>query len=390
MKLLFTSGIYGEITAKGINLTSVNKCIKTKYVYNAESIKKIEDEYKIKLIGEIYIQGQAIKEEDYNFVVYDNNYLRNISNEMYELDAQIVRLYDLIEDRILGNIDEDELSKINTLSPIFISTEGLEQNFFMSKEEFQRGLHESPLISLFSPETTRKLIYMYDLQSMIYDFRNSFYSIENAYIFPSNEFYNIISNALGIYNHSEEKNMFEYVYQGSLVGIVSAHFMSVIIRICSTLDILTKFIFEITNMPDEYNKFIKFKSGNIYFSNIGKFADVFQGLDNYKGSIIDKRESFGEIILVRNAVVHNSFLSIKPVMMVGCGTPEINNHSLVYGKIYIWDIDEECKAVRWLNRSRFYSQSRCIQAYLLSEILKFYNSFIKTIVLLKEYLLENI
>ncbi len=56
-----------------------------------------------------------------------------------------------------------------------------------------------------------------------------------------------------------------------------------------------------------------------------------------------KRESFQEIILVRNTIIHNSFLSIKPSITIGYGTPEINNHNLTYGKIYIWDIDEDVK-----------------------------------------------
>lgn len=384
MKILFTNGIYGEVKNNKINLIAANSCIETGYAYDAESIKKIEDKLNIRLIGEVYSQGPISKLEDYAFVVYYNGFLRNITNEMYELDSQISELYDLIRDNIFNDVDE--FDRMINYSPIFIATEGLEQKFFMSKEEFQRGLSESPLMKMLNAETKIKLIYMYDLQSMIYDFKNSFYSIGNPYIFSSNELCNIVNNVFKMCNGLEGKSRYEYFYQGPQVDVLSSYFMSVIIRICSILDLLTKFIFEITNIPKEYNKFIKFKSGRIYFSNIGRFVDVFKELNNYEGSIVEKRESFQEIILVRNTIIHNSFLSIKPSITIGYGTPEINNHNLTYGKIYIWDIDEDGKATRWLNRSRFYSQSRCIQEYLLSEMLKFYFSFSKTIALFKEYL----
>lgn len=386
MKLLFTNGIIGEINDNKIRLKAANAFLQTEYPYNAESIKIMEDEFRIRLIGEDYSQKSISPFEVFDFVVYDNGLLRNIKMEMYRLNIQINELYVLIYDEIFKDNSSEELNKIKLLSPMFLSTGGLAHNSFMSKEEFQKSLYDSPQIKIFNSETIKKLVYLYDLQSMIDDVKNSFYSIENSFIHSSNVLHEIINNAPKIFIKSEKINKYEYFLQGPQVEILSAHFMSTIVRICSTLDILTKFTYEITNIPEEYKNFIKFKSGGIYFRNIGRFVDVFKELDNYKGSIIDKREDFQQIILVRNTIIHNSFLSINPGITIGYGTPEINNQKLTYGKFYIWDVDEDGKATRWVNRSRFYSQSRCIQEYLLNEIIQFYDAFSKTIELFKEYL----
>ena len=39
-------------------------------------------------------------------------------------------------------------------------------------------------------------------------------------------------------------------------------------------------------MPKDYDKLIKFKSGSIYFSNIGRFSDILKKYNGFKGSII--------------------------------------------------------------------------------------------------------
>lgn len=44
--------------------------------------------------------------------------------------------------------------------------------------------------------------------------------------------------------------------------------MTTIIQMDSTLDIITKLLCEITNIPNAYEAPIKFKSGKIYFSHI--------------------------------------------------------------------------------------------------------------------------
>lgn len=383
MKLLFTKGIIGIIEDSTIILITGDKSIDTKYNYNGEGIQKIEDMFKIKLIGEMGSSEHIWERGNFNFIINQKGVLKDIGTEMYEIDGNIVELYDLVQEKIFNS--SDKYYENLGMTPIFISQEGISEEFFMSKDQFEKALDTSPLMKSLKPEFQKKLIYMYDLHSLINDLKHSFYSIENLYTHASNELC-YTNNVLNKHINMKNEDSFEYIYNGQQADILSSNFMNVIVRICSTLDILAKLTCEITNIPKEYDKYIKFKSGSLYFSNIGGFEKDFEELNHYKGSIIDKRKSFDEIINIRHTIIHNNFLSNNPKITVGCGTPEINNNKLIYKIIYIWDINEHGTATRWINRSRFYSQSRSVQDYLLSEIVEFYDCFSKTIELFKEYL----
>ena len=162
--------------------------------------------------------------------------------------------------------------------------------------------------------------------------------------------------------------------------------MSIIIQLSSILDLISKLTCEIINMPKDYDKLIKFKSGSIYFSNIGRFSDILKKYNGFKGSIINNRKDYDNLILNRNLIVHNGFLSSNSYIFLGKGTDIVNKKEISYAQIYIWDNDDTNKPARYKNRTKFYSQKNSIDEYVLNYILKFYFEIGKTLDMLNDYI----
>ncbi|MBU3130283.1 hypothetical protein [Clostridium tagluense] len=386
MELLFTKGIKGIINNSNIMLSSGNRVIETNYSYVAQDVIKLEEEYNIKLLGELSTEDGLIKRDtDFNFIISKDSSLLDISSLFYELDSKFVSLYDLIREKIFPNVDE-YYSKIGD-TPIFIATEGLEPNFFFKKQEFQKSLVESELWKLIDNETQNKLIYMHDLSSMIGDMKNYVFNLHYNFVEAEKELYRLSCGLDQEFNiDRKNKEQYEYKYSGYHSQIISSMYMNVIIELSSCLDIIAKFFCEITNFPITYEKPIRFKSGSIYFSNIKRFQGKLKNYRGYTNSIVESCNNYEDLILSRHLIVHNSFFSSSPTVFHGLGTHVVNYKKINYALMYIWDVDSEGKPERWLNRCKFYGQNRVIDDYIVTYLIKFYEQLGNTLELIKCYL----
>lgn len=386
MELLFTKGIKGKINKGNIVLMSGNKVIETDYTCSDQDIIKLEREYNVRLLGDIIRENGLIKRDsDFNFRVSKNNYMIiDISSLFYKLDAEFVDICELIEQKLFPNTEE-YYSCICKITPIFITTEGLEPNFFYKKQEFQNALTTSALWEVFDVETQNKLIYMYDLLSMISDIKNYVFNLHYNLVEAAKELCIFSAGVEKEFSLTNNDEQYEYKFTGYHSQVICSMYMNVIIELCSCLDIIAKLFCEITNFPDKFDKPYKFKNGNIYFSNIKRFQGKFENYKGYTDSILERCNDYKDLLLSRHLIVHNSFFSSSRVMFYGFGTHVVNYKKINYTLMYIWDVDKEGRPERWLNRCKFYGQNRTIDDYIIGYLVKFYEELGNTLKVIKNY-----
>lgn len=373
--LLFTKGVKGKVDAQyNISLYSEGNLNNTNLKFDIVGLSKIKEEYGVQLIGVRYDYNQDIE-----FIVFNNDSLIDVGNLLYELDNKFVDLMDYISINILGSaiFNYDDTTE-------FISTEGLEPSFFTSRDEFSNNI--SKLLLEMDNIQVNKILYANELIAMVKDIQNYTLNVHHNFIKAGEELSNIPEKALKQFTMHIGKQAYEYQLYASQSNIISSLYMSIIIQLSSILDLISKLIYEITNMPQDYDRIIKFKSGSIYFSNIGRFNDELKTFNNFKGSIVNNRKDYENLILNRNLIVHNGFLSSNPSIFWGKGTDVVNKKNINYAQIYIWDKDEDNKPTRYKNRTKFYSQENPIDEYVLNYILKFYFEISETLDLLNDYI----
>lgn len=397
MDILFTKGVRGIIDENNkIKLYSDSKLIET----HSKSMDDIEKEYNIKLLGvfnedsknskkvkvehniDTFINYTRKVNSEYKFIINKDNSYISIDEILLDLDDKFVEIMNKIESNIMKN----EYSLIGAM-PQFITSEGLEIKFFISVEDFNRNI--SKLKKHLGKDVVflNKLIYIYDLISLVKDIQQYSLNIYRTFMKCAINLSNIYKR-VDFNDYLLNNDKYEYMFYGEECTEISSLYMTTIIQMASTLDIITKLLCEITNTPNEYEAPIKFKSGKIYFSDINKYENIFKKSKFFKNSLINKRDNYTNLILNRHLIAHNGFLSSNPCVIWGKGTHVVNNNNINYACMYIWDTDNNGRPVRWLNRGKFYSQENYIDDYLLNYIINFYDDLEKTLDLIEEYLIN--
>lgn len=342
----------------------------------------MENEYNIKLIGLKY------KKEGYSdFIYIENNQVRDITGKQYSIDAKINELYILIDEVL---IESESWSKISML-PIFLISEGIEQNFFMTRREFEESMVKSKLLESFTREEIVKFTYKADLESIISSIQSYCYLASKTLLEANskmNEFLLNNENVLDIDNRDREAG-FEYKESGVESSYVMSMYINTIIQMCSTLDMLAKLVCEIDKFPTDFSSNIKFKSGDIYFNRISRFYDSYKSYKGFKDSFIYNKNLYNHLILSRNMIIHESFLSTGGNFHIGYKTKVVNNKPIYYILTYIWDKAEDGKPERWLNRKKFYGEENEITEYLVDYLIKFYDNMESTIDIIIQHLISK-
>lgn len=392
MQFVFSKGIGGYYDGKSIKLLSGNESVDTLLEYSEPNIHRIEEKYRIRLIGKTYrrktnaILEEIIADNAFSFMPTYNGHIFDITTLEYKtLQHEIISLYENIESFLFP--DAMIMDIVHQFCPIFIRTEGNEPEFYMSKDEFVSAL-EGGVIKAFDKLTKNKIVYLYDLQHLIASLQEFLDTAYISFLSATVENNRIIQDELLEDDTNEES--WEYKCVSRLSRKISLFYMQSINHMVSCLDVLAKVVCEIANIPTEEelagNKYIKFKSGGIYFENIGRYAQTFNQITGAESSVLTKRKKYESLIKTRNELTHNSFLSAGSGTLVGYNTPVVNNQKLRYAVTYLWDIDENGKAIRWNNRSKFYSQERVVEEYILDYMCMLFQDVPTMLHILNEYL----
>ena len=321
-------------------------------------------------------------------IIYENKFL-DVEKQISKIEDKMVSFGILLTNKIL---EKETNSKIDEIYPIPLLTEGIVPEFFYTVQKFKDELIDKSIVERFTQEEIKRIIYQSDLISIIRSIENYLWSASESFIKLSDRINEVLFQHLD--NSNEElkdmENTFEYKYIGGYVTEITSLYSGIIIQLCSVLDLTAKLLYEISMFPKNFDKYIKLKSGNIYFNDINKCREKYKSYKGFENSFFSGKRNYTDLIMVRNAIVHNAFFINDESLFFGYKTHVVNYKPINYIISYVWDVDKDGKPERWLNRFRFYGQERETDTYLLNYFIKFYSNMDATIDMLFEYIAHNI
>ena len=177
-------------------------------------------------------------------------------NLSYELDGELVVLYDKLRDLIFNDTEKYYMESCNI--PIFINEAGLNSDCRLSADSFAKLIQhdKSDMIPNFN-----KHLYLADCQFLVGTIQNLLCGIEDAFI---NYFVNI-SNINSIH-YTDNPNTTIYVMSQS-VRAISSILESYFIKTYSILDMVVKIAFEMQNPQEFFSEYPKMKSNKLLWGD---------------------------------------------------------------------------------------------------------------------------
>lgn len=250
----------------------------------------------------------------------------------YELDGELVLLYDKLRDLLFDDINEYN-SELDIL-PAFIQNAGYNSNYMLDKEWFleQVDKYKDIMPNLF------KHIYLVDIQFLIATVQNLLDGMDYSF---TNYFVQICNVDLKI-NHLTDDSTQYVISQDAryLSSLLESYFT----KAYSILDILTKICFEFENKSDCINRLTKAKSSKILWGDRTHLT-IKDELD----TIFVRSNTVKLIESLRNEFVHNGSLEQNPKVYIS-----IQNDKIVERYMLLPDfVDGNLVTVK--NRKRFFS-----------------------------------
>lgn len=238
--------------------------------------------------GTFYIQ--ELKDADFDKYVYSGDSIK------YELDTELVSLYDKFRDLFFEDTDAyyRELSSL----PIFIQTAGQDPNCDLTAEVFSEWILKDEFTSI--PNFYRHL-YLVDCQFLVGAIQNLLIGMDNSFI----SYYTQIAN---IGNHESASVSNEVMYEMSpSVSCISTQLESYFTKAYSILDMLCKIGYEFQFPERDFPSYRKIKSSEILWGARKKLQ-----INNTPHTLFEKCDLITLIESLRNEVVHNGTWGLNP------------------------------------------------------------------------------
>lgn len=238
--------------------------------------------------GTFYIQ--ELKDADFDKYVYSGDSIK------YELDTELVSLYDKFRDLFFEDTDAyyRELSSL----PIFIQTAGQDSNCDLTAEAFSEWILKDEFTSI--PNFYRHL-YLVDCQFLVGAIQNLLIGMDNSFI----SYYTQIAN---IGNHESASVSNEVMYEMSpSVSCISTQLESYFTKAYSILDMLCKIGYEFQFPERDFPSYRKIKSSEILWGARKKLQ-----INNTPHTLFEKCDLITLIESLRNEVVHNGTWGLNP------------------------------------------------------------------------------
>jgi hypothetical protein len=386
-RLVFTKGITGRLAQGKIILIAGGEEIPTDFCSNIQGLQELERCFNIRYVGYYNTDGKShFVNHPYNFRGICNGHFTDTVRIYYKIEDFISHVERHILTLMFGDL-EDAYSKIRLAKPYIISF-GIDEEFFCSKEDFEEAYKRD---NRFTNDEKHKLIYYYDLVSLLMHFYNIFRNIEMRFFSVQIELSNIV-NKLVAEKHNRfldeiQINRFSEIWiQSWFADKIYSMYMDNIIGMRALLDLITKVAYEIVNPPPSFDRPVKMSSNGIYYGDCNRINNKKFNQILWDQTVFGKVKRYEELSYIRNEFVHNSSLSPYPRIYVGKGTSCVNNNEIFYACCFMWDIGNTGKPTRWVNRYRFYGNQTCIDEYILNWLVEIYIDVEKTIDLLEDYL----
>ena len=252
----------------------------------------------------------------------------------YELDSELVILYDKLRDLIFEDVDK-YYSELDIM-PVFVQDAGYDSDCALDKDMFLKLVNEykDKVPDLY------KHLYLVDIQFLIATIQNLLEGMDYSFT----NFFVQISN-IELKNHLTDKTDTVLTVTSQDSGYISSLLESYFTKAYSILDILTKICYEFENKYDSFENFKKSKSANILWGDRKHLA-----IKDEPQTIFVRSNTVKIIEALRNEVVHNGSLEQNPKVFI-----TLENNEIVERFMLLPDfIDGNLATVK--NRKHFFSE----------------------------------
>lgn len=249
-----------------------------------------------------------------------------------QIHSRLIDLDNLIIERLFGN--QSAYYSIICFCPTAISEGGFSPEMTFDRNSFAN------YIKRFSFEEARRLIYLDDLKFLT----ESFYETYNQAVSSLRMAFRALGEiepigdiSNGLFNVSSPKSH-------SMMREVE----SFIIRLYSSLDILSRLLFELDRIPDRFESFKKIRSDK------SALYSTFRSNGPHSGDEGHICNHFPEALYLedlRNEIVHNRAFENSATCYIS-----LENGIVKERFFFLPDSDENGRLTRWNGRCRFYSQ----------------------------------
>lgn len=248
------------------------------------------------------INGIPGTEESAKSVLYEwnNQFSIKENDNTTNIDFKLIEITQNIAAKMFGSY-QDFYNILITKTTIFPFA-GVDAEIKISKREFETWLNSESSIE------NNKLLYYYDLQSLIGSLQNLIQ--ESRILFC--DFYKTLNENSFMLSENPINPSGVMFASGQLVTTIFSRINHLFINLASQLDFITKISIELENIPTSFNEYPKLKSKKIQYSNLNKIKNL-----ELSDTVFEKTDDIKLILSLRNEIVHNaSFENIPKVYQV--------------------------------------------------------------------------
>jgi len=304
---------------------------------------------------EFYIQDLGEKHLD--------RYLYPDDSLKYELDDELVSLYDKLRDTFFNDIDE--YYKGLSCLPAFVQEAGQNSDCGLTADVFSKWIQDEKCKRI---TNFNKYLYLVDCQFLVGTIQNLLRGMEDAFV----NYFIKISNVNTI-NSTGNLNAIIYEMSQNIVSI-SAGLENYFIKAYSILDMLCKISFEIQNPQEDFSKYTKMKSADLLWGARKNLA-----INGSEKTLFQKCELVSMIESMRNEVVHNGTWELNPKVYI-----RFENGKLVERFMLFPDISQG-RLATVKGRKHFFGYGTKVNDILPRIHIEYKNRLLNTIRLLNNY-----
>ena len=252
----------------------------------------------------VYLTNGMVKEEtqpedlktEFYILELGNKYTYPNDSISYDVDNELVRLYDTLRDLFFENTDE-YYNELNFM-PIFVQAAGQDSDCAVTKDLFVKLIKDKTILEL---PNINKHLYLVDCQYLIGTIQNLIQGMEYAFL----NFYIYLADTTDIMPRFNDGDVYLELSGNAtrVVSLIETYFT----KAYSILDMICKIAYEMEHRMEDFSEYKKMKSANVLWGDRKRLK-----INNTSKTVFEKCELISIIEAIRNEVVHNGSWELRP------------------------------------------------------------------------------
>lgn len=274
----------------------------------------------------------------------------------YELDAELVSLYDKLRDLFFPDTDK-YYSQLYSM-PIFVQAAGQDSDCGLTADSFCKLIEEDLFKTM--PDFNRYL-YLVDCQFLIGTIQNLISGMEDAFV----KYYVKISKIK--YSFQTENLNTTVITMSQSVRSISSLLESYFVKAYSILDMFCKIVYEFENPMDDFSCYKKMKSSSVLWGERKKLK-----INGTNKTVFERCDLISIIEALRNEVVHNGSWELNPKVFI------VLNEGLEVERFMLFPDIEQGHLATVKNRRHFFGKGEKVNVILPQIHMKYMNRVLNT------------